>query len=272
MPLDTCCVGAPWSPFEVVCDAAWVASYARAVGSPLSTGTHPVFPVAPEWALLTSSHHRMPTSMSAAEVGRGVHAGHDLVHHRPVEPGETITLSPVVVGADRVKAGARTVVEIRATDAGGAPVWTTRMTNIHLGVEVVGTDRPVPGEPVSAGPAGTGTVHRVERHVAADAAHVYSDLARIWNPIHTDPEIARRAGLPDVVLHGTATLAIAVDAVCELAGTSSSGVGHLSCRFAGMVTMPNTLAIEIVERGSRWGWSVSADGAVVVRDGLVDLV
>ena len=46
--------------------------------------------------------------------------------------------------------------------------------------------------------------------VSATAAHVYTEGARIWNPIHTDAAVAARAGLPGIILHGTATLALAV--------------------------------------------------------------
>ena len=48
---------------------------------------------------------------------------------------------------------------------------------------------------------------------AATAAHVYTECARIWNPIHTDVAYARAAGLPDIILHGTATLALSISKV-----------------------------------------------------------
>ena len=51
--------------------------------------------------------------------------------------------------------------------------------------------------------------------VGATAAHVYTECARIWNPIHTDVAYARAAGLPDIILHGTATLALSVSAFCN---------------------------------------------------------
>src|SRR4029077_6419959 len=46
--------------------------------------------------------------------------------------------------------------------------------------------------------------------ISPTLAHVYTECARIWNPIHTDRAVARAAGLPDIILHGTATLALAV--------------------------------------------------------------
>ena len=40
--------------------------------------------------------------------------------------------------------------------------------------------------------------------ISALAAHVYTECARIWNPVHTDTAVADRAGLPGLILHGTA--------------------------------------------------------------------
>jgi acyl dehydratase len=261
VPIDTSCVGAEWPSITVECDARWLMSYAAGIGvadaAHLDTATpggiigHPVFPVAPEWALLTSTDHRMPTTMTRDEVGRSVHAAHDLVLHRPIRPGDTVVLTPSILGVDRVPAGARTVVEVVATDTTGSPVWTTRMTNIALAVEVTGEDRPVPVA-TSAAPATENTAAdavSVRVPIAATAAHVYTECARIWNPIHTDPVVARAAGLPDIVLHGTATLALAVQAVMEAFGLRPDEVRRLGGSFRAPVTMPNDLVVVAHDAG-----------------------
>jgi acyl dehydratase len=80
--------------------------------------------------------------------------------------------------------------------------------------------------------------------VAATAAHVYTECARIWNPIHTDPDYARGAGLPGIILHGTATLALSVSRLAE------KRVRRVRCRFAGMVLMPSTLSVHAGKEGT----------------------
>jgi acyl dehydratase len=284
VPIDTACVGAEWPPITVECDARWLMSYAAGIGvadaAHLDTAApggiigHPVFPVAPEWALLTSTEHRMPTTMTRDEVGRSVHAGHDLVLHRPVRPNDLVTLTPSIVGVDRVPAGARTVVEIAATDSAGSPVWTTRMTNIALAVAVVGVDRPAPSIGVPArqvlGAGPDATVVRVP--VAATAAHVYTECARIWNPIHTDPVVARAAGLPDIVLHGTATLALAVQAVMESCGVRPERVCRLGGSFRAPVTMPNELVVVVQDAGDAEDGSRLVTFEVHLDDGAVTVL
>jgi acyl dehydratase len=90
------------------------------------------------------------------------------------------------------------------------------MGSLFLGVEVDGPARGdlAPG-PVASG--GAGTVVAVSRSIPNHAGHVYTETARIYNPIHTDAEVARRAGLPGPILHGTATLAMAVSEVVRVA-------------------------------------------------------
>jgi acyl dehydratase len=73
---------------------------------------------------------------------------------------------------------------------------------------------------------------------------VYTECARIWNPIHTDVAVARAAGLAAPILHGTATLALAISrAVEHHADGEASSVREVSARFTGMVAMPSTLTV-----------------------------
>jgi acyl dehydratase len=67
--------------------------------------------------------------------------------------------------------------------------------------------------------------------------------------------VAARAGLPEIILHGTATLALAVSAVVDRAlGGDPERVARIAGRFTGMVLLPSTLRLRIFER--------EADGAV----------
>jgi len=79
--------------------------------------------------------------------------------------------------------------------------------------------------------------------IAPTLAHVYSECARIWNPIHTDRAVARAAGLPDIILHGTATLALAVSAILRH-GTAARSIARISCRFSATVGLPSTITVQ----------------------------
>jgi acyl dehydratase len=107
--------------------------------------------------------------------------------------------------------------------------------------------------------------------VPAWAAHVYTEGARIWNPIHTDRAVARTAGLPGIILHGTATLAVGVSRVVAhaLAGDPAR-VHEVAGRFTGMVPMPSSLTVRGHTDGAVTTFTIDdATGARVLDDGVV---
>jgi acyl dehydratase len=108
--------------------------------------------------------------------------------------------------------------------------------------------------------------------IAWNAALVYTECAHIWNPIHTDAAVAEAAGLPEPILHGTATLALAVSrVVAECFAGDAERVVRIAARFGAMVRMPSTLTLRI---GPVQGESVRFEvlepaGGRAIRDGLL---
>ena len=89
--------------------------------------------------------------------------------------------------------------------------------------------------------------------------------------------MALAVGLPDIILHGTATLAMAVSAVVESeAGGDPTRVKRIRCRFGAMVLMPSTLTVEGVRTAAPEGDAVTFRvltdyGAPAIRDGVLVL-
>jgi acyl dehydratase len=109
-------------------------------------------------------------------------------------------------------------------------------------------------------------------NVPAQAAHVYTECARIWNPIHTDIAAARAAGLPDLILHGTANLALAVSrVVARDLGGDPARVRGVRVRFTGMVPMPSAFVVRArVTEGGRLPFdAVNLAGQSVLSAGEV---
>jgi acyl dehydratase len=203
---------------------------------------HPLFAVCYEWPLAVELRE---TVIGDAIAPFSVHATHDLVIHRPPRAGDVLSTSARVVEVRPIKAGSLIVVKLETVDGQGAPVTTTRYGSIYRGVWCDGGGGEDGG---GQAPALRGTIDVVgweERvDVGPGLAHVYTECARIWNPIHTDIAVARAAGLPGLILHGTATLALAVSRVVgrDLAG-DPAGVRGVAVRFTGMVPLPSTLAV-----------------------------
>ncbi|HYR79762.1 MAG TPA: MaoC/PaaZ C-terminal domain-containing protein, partial [Candidatus Dormibacteraeota bacterium] len=116
--------------------------------------------------------------------------------------------------------------------------------------------------------------------VPAAMAHVYTECARIFNPIHTDAAVARAAGLPAIILHGTATLSLAVSRIVEARAQSDPNrISRIACRFGAMVTMPSTLTLRIFADTARDTASstgiyfevLNSEGKLAIRDGFIGL-
>jgi len=242
---------------------------------------HPLFPVCFEWpAILAMRGHTGNSLLTADEGLRAVHATHDVIIHRPARPGDRLTTSATVVGVEQRKPGAYQVTRLETVDAAGAQVCTTWQGGLYRGVEVAGPDRPPIDAPSAPRPVEGNPRARAQVSVpiSALAAHVYTECARIWNPVHTDTAVAARAGLPGLILHGTATLALAASQILRVeAENKPERVRRVAGRFSAMVLMPSQITVNILSRQTTAEGDVvrfevrNSEGALAVSNGLVEL-
>jgi acyl dehydratase len=254
--LNTSVVGGESRAFSHQVDARWLMAYAAALGdldaSYLDTTgsgviAHPLFPVCLEWpAILDCVNIPGAGDATAEERARGVHAAHDLHLYRPIKAGERLVTRAQVTGLEQIRPGAAQTTRLDTTTESGELVARTYQLGITRGVEVIGDPRQLEKPPALPRFYGDSEVQRLSIAVPAGLAHIYTECARIWNPIHTDRAVALAAGLPDIILHGTATLALAVSALvhARLEG-GSSRVRRLGGRFKAMVLMPSTLTLVV---------------------------
>jgi acyl dehydratase len=272
-------VGITVGPREHEIDARWLMAYAAALGEsapeyfdttrPDGILAHPLFSVCYEWPLALDMRAKaLPDDVAV----RGVHATHRLTLHRRPRAGDRLSTTATLAALERRTPGAYLVLRMETVDAAGRPVSTTEYGSLYLGVEC-DAPQPVPlpkGErdrgtrsPQGRGP-GEGW-WSVDVRIAASLAHVYTECARIWNPIHTDRAVALGAGLPDIILHGTATLALAISQVLRQQPRGATTPVHaVTARFGAMVRMPS----RIVVRGQ--APRPSTAGAVVGFEALAE--
>jgi acyl dehydratase len=221
--------------------------------------------------ILALRHGAGTESMSDAEQARAVHAEHDLHLFAPIRPESELTTTATAIGIEQRTPGAYLIKRLDTKDQHGTLVCRTYQGTLYRGVVIAGA--PISLETPPALPAldnNRGVVHPVT--IGAGAAHTYTECARIWNPIHTDRAHALAAGLPDLILHGTATLARAVSVlVRHYLGGDPTRVRRIGCRFSGMVLMPSELRLVVESRApSLLGFRVTnAQGQDVIKHGFV---
>ncbi len=272
-------VGITVGPREQEIDPRWLMAYAAGLGESApeyfdttrSGGilAHPLFPVCYEWPLALEIRAKvLPDDIAV----RSVHATHHLTVHRSPRAGDRLSTTARVVALERRPPGAYMVLRMETVDGAGRRVTTTEYGSLYLGVDCEGNPHPDPlppreREPETLSPQGRGQGEgwswSIDVPISPTFAHVYTECARIWNPIHTDRAVALGAGLPDIILHGTATLALAISqALGHDARGPAAPVCSLDCRFGAMVRLPS----RIVVRGRRP--EASADGAVIRFEAL----
>ncbi len=109
----------------------------------------------------------------------------------------------------------------------------------------------------------------IEQAVTQDQAERYAAASGDHNPIHLDPEVARRAGLPGVILHGLCTLAFAQrDLIARYCPDDPGRLVSLGARFAAPVFPGDTLRMDVWEEndGLRFR-TVDGAGKVVLAAG-----
>lgn len=269
MPIPTSLVGLAMDPVEHDVDERWTMAYAAALAdhSPEHMDTtrasgvvaHPLFPVCVEWpAIVASRNLSLEHGVSFDEMQRSVHAWHDLRIDRPIRPGDRLTTQLNIVGVESKRPGAMMTLRLLTLDASGQPVATTTQGGINLGVAVSGAESPDPDPPPALAVERIGTPDSSIVDIPAGLAHTYTECARIWNPIHTDRAVAMASGLPDIILHGTASMALGVSEVVKhRAGGDPTLVRRIIGRFGAMVLLPSTVTVNI------WP-SVDVDGDSVV--------
>jgi acyl dehydratase len=235
-------------------DAEWLMAYAAALGEDDpryfdtardgGVAAHPVFPVCLEWpAWLQALHQAFP----AGSLQRGVHVTQELNWHRPLPSGTMLITQANVCARRQRRTGLHVTTALTTRGADGIGLFSSRSGLLLRDVE--GHDQGADSAsdtgllPSLSFTAADQARWQVQRDVPAGFAHVYSACSRICNPIHTDVAAAVRAGLPGIILHGTATLALSVSALLRHDG-GDRPVRRIAARFLAPVPLPATLLVE----------------------------
>jgi acyl dehydratase len=189
----------------------------------------PPFCVSLEWLLTGDPGVKARLGLTAEERLRAVHVGQSTQFHRPLMAGETISVAGRVKSIRNTRAGALVASELTVFGAGETdPITISRSEAIYRGVAC---DAPMAeGLPAELCVGEKETSTKTSINISRGFPHIYSECASIWNPIHTERRVALRAGLPDIIVHGTALWAFAWKHFSQTGGA----VSHLAGRFSAM--------------------------------------
>lgn len=267
-------------------DTRWVLAYAAGLGfdralclddaQPGGPAVPPTFCVGIEWILSGDAGRATSLGLTPEERIRGVHAFQDTVFHRPFRAGTRVKVSSEIRYMRRTRVGTLLATLLTSSDADSGEViaetWSgSMMRDVACDADEVGTIPPYLTAPPPPPPSDA-----ARSVVATDFGlpHTYTECARIWNPIHSERAVALAAGLPDIILHGTATWAIAAREVLRAhAGGDVRRLRRLAGRFRAPVMAGGTLVVRHAPLADgRIAFEVDTDdGLVAMNGGLVEL-
>jgi acyl dehydratase len=207
-----------------------------------------------------------------ADLLRLVHGSEEHILHRPLRPGDTLTVEPVLESIESKDTGETFTISAVQKNGEGDLVAETRGTMFIRGT---GSRRAAVAE-ARAGEdeSERKIVYEETTKVDEDQTQRYAEVSGDHNPIHLDEATAKMAGLPGIILHGMCTMAIATKAAVNgPAGGDPTRVRRVAVRFSRPVLPGQELTTVLWESGAdSYGFETfNSKGAAVIKGGIVEL-
>jgi acyl dehydratase len=229
----------------------------------------PVFAIVPVWKTIAPASRSVASDEARKRV---VHYEHDIVAHRPIEAGMTLTSRATPVSLLARPNGASLVIKTETRSEDGELVNEQYVTEFFRGVETRRTagERP-PDHKLDVD--GADPIGEVTYPVAEDQTVRYAAASGDDFAIHLDDDFARAVGLPGRIVHGLCTMAFAGRAVLEAAGvTDPRAVERLAVRFSAPLFPGDVVTTRIWPVVGGYGFeSVNGQGTAVLKDGRAEL-
>jgi acyl dehydratase len=190
------------------------------------------------------------------EWSRMLHGEQAIRLSQPLAPqGRIIQVGEVLNIYDKGKGAVyRILIKGRAED--GRKLYEAEWSIFYVGAGGFGGD-PGPRAEKIVPPEGIEPEFRITEKVAANQAVIYR-LSGDYNPLHLDPQAAKRGGFNRPILHGLCTYGFAARAIInEPLGGDVARLKEFSARFADVVYPGDTLTTE--------GWKTPGGYIIQVR-------
>ena len=209
----------------------------------------PMFAVAVTWPVLANINNHLEAPCFNEVFSSMVHYIEHIEFHRLIIPGDRLTVRGEVAALTPHKSGTLLTIKFEVGDCKGLPVFTEYTCALLRGIACdgaagTGNIPPIPQLEPALVPSWEAAVP-----IEKAAPYIYDGCTGIVFAIHTSPKFAASAGLPGIILQGTATMA---HAVRELVNREAEGdparLQTISGRFAGMVLPGSTIKVQLQGR------------------------
>ncbi len=253
-------------------------AYAKATNDPIAahldgTCAPPVFAVVPVTAMMAvATMSVVPDDLML----RILHGEHDFRFHRPIVPGEVLTVRAKPIGIEGKETGVVVTTLLETRDSTGEVVNEQYFIGFFRGGTFEGSvGVKSPAHCFDIALRDTDPTFSSIQTFDEDQTFRYSPAAEDPMPIHLDDDFARAMGLPGIIIHGLCTIAFTSHAL--LAETSPQDPGRLK-RLAVRMSKPalpkETITSKFWNIGEgAYAFETAGDekpGKFVITDGLAE--
>ncbi len=227
----------------------------------------PTFAVVPAFTSLLDTCGKL-----GADLLKVLHGEQQIRIHRPIPPSGAFQTTATVDGVYDKGKGALAVISMKTTDKSGEPVFDNVASIFVRGEGGFGGDRGPAAEKLEP-PEGQDPAFSITEQTSPSQGALYR-LSGDLNPLHIEPEFAKKAGFERPILHGLCTYGFAGRAIIQGAcGGDPTKLAGLSARFTGVVYPGETLTTS--------GWrlpdgryavtTTTQDGRTVLGNAVADV-
>lgn len=265
--IDPGALGASGPPAEFAWDARDCMLYALGVGAgsdelAFSAAT-PDLQVLPTFVVLANQRAPRPEVLDRIDRSRVLHAEQEIELFEALAAPGRVTVQSQVVGVYDKGSGALVVTEIEGRSPADPDrlVFRTRSSAFVRGAGGWGGPRGVTSRPERPARRPDAVV----RYRTGDDQALLYRLSGDHNPLHCDPEFARRAGFPRPILHGLCTFGFAGRALLSSwCDSEPARLAAMGARFTKPVFPGTELAVSV--------WADDDDAVFFVDDHHGDVV
>jgi acyl dehydratase len=257
-------------------------AYAKATNDPIGqhldgTLAPPVFAVVPAMAIMAEATMSVVPDELMLRI---LHGEHDFRLHRPIEPGEALTVRAKPVGIGGKASGVIVTTLLETRGSRGDLVNEQYFIGFFRGGSFDGTKGAAAPEHAFPESVRAGQPDFVvSQQFDEDQTFRYAEPAMDPMPIHLDDSFAKQMGLPGIIIHGLCTIAFASHAL--ITNVSPEDPGRLK-RLAVRMSKPARPSESISTSAWRHGADDGRDayvfettgdekpGKYVLTDGLAE--
>ena len=213
---------------------------------------HPLYAVRISWQIIEKLNQLCEVELSDSFLNNLVHQSEYLEIHRSLKPNDEVIIHGEFVSLLPHKSGVKIVIKFEYFNKQEQLLITEFIGALIYGAKCTDKGKASPGVPATERIEKNSPLWEEEIPVTASAPYIYDGCNDIVYPIHTDRKYARSIGLPDIILQGTATLAMSTSLLIrkEL-NNEPRKIGIVSGKFTDIVVPPNQLFVRLLEKNQQ---------------------